>query len=150
MCHRALAVKQCSCSSNSSVNCELSHSCLPHRSSASKSPHFSSAQLVLLRELIKVTQDYTVLLDPNTGFLSFLNTILPVNCPEVTSFSTYKLSTIPFSPITTVGRWHGTDTPMELCSFYRIAESGSSPHTIDLCIKTKKSAVTNVATWVIF
>lgn len=120
---------------------ELSHSRLPRDNSASRSPHFSSVQLVLLKEFIKVIQDYSMLLNTNTDFLYFLNTVLSVNCPKFHCSSTYRLSTFSSSLITTAGRWHGMDKDTQLCSFYYVAGSGSSPHTLNLYIKTKNSAV---------
>lgn len=76
----------------------LSHLCLPHCSSASTSTRFSSAQLVLLKELVTVILDYSISLNSNAGCISFLNTVLSVHCPKIHYSSTYKWSPPVLSP----------------------------------------------------
>lgn len=128
--HRAPGARQCLCLSHF-LKRELSCSLLGHGNLASASPHAGSAQLLMLEGLINVIHHYSALLSFNTGFLSFLNTVLSVNCPKVRSYSRYKLSTFPSSP-SAACRWHDTDT--QLCSFFcvqTVAASGSSPPAIN-------------------
>lgn len=125
--------------------CLLLHLQLPWGNSASTSIHCSSAQLVLLKELMTAVLYTVPCLTLNTGCIHFLNAVLSVTCPKIHYSSTYKGS-LPVLCLPLLLQEDGTGQAQTHSSC--TAGSASSPHSLPFWKKIKNSAVIHVDTWV--